>query len=141
MAFTHDVSLKTSLRCRLDLLLGHFLVLRGEIRRGCQLADLQLIQHPTKEGHSPCFSVCLTMSNGKTNKYGKKQFGAAMRHKDPRFCTMGALAQYFFFRWHTLGEVCAMLSVLSDLQARHAILLTQACVQLLTLRLLVTSYL
>jgi hypothetical protein len=29
----------------------------------------------------------------------------AMRHKDPYLCTMGALAQYLFWRWHISGEL------------------------------------
>ncbi|XP_044721454.1 centromere DNA-binding protein complex CBF3 subunit [Hirsutella rhossiliensis] len=28
----------------------------------------------------------------------------ALRHKDPLFCTQGALAQLFFWRWHVAGE-------------------------------------
>ena len=29
---------------------------------------------------------------------------AAMRHEDPKVCTMGALAQYLFWRWHISSE-------------------------------------
>jgi hypothetical protein len=28
----------------------------------------------------------------------------AMRHKDPKLCVLGALAQYFFWRWHVSKE-------------------------------------
>jgi hypothetical protein len=92
------------LRTRLDLLLGHFLALRGETRRAAELADLCRLIHPEAEGVSQCVSVVLTILNGKTNKFAKRQYGAAMRHKNPLLCTMGALAQYFFFRWHCSGE-------------------------------------
>jgi Centromere DNA-binding protein complex CBF3 subunit, domain 2 len=93
-----------NLRTRVDLLFGHFLVLRGETRRGAELADLTLVPHPPSEGITPCFSVALTISNGKNNKRGKKQYGAAMRNRDPLLCTMGALGLYFYYRWHCSGE-------------------------------------
>jgi hypothetical protein len=57
-----------------------------------------------EEGSTPCFSLALTISNGKTNKWCKKQYGAAMRHTNPLLCFLGALAQYLFFRWHCSGE-------------------------------------
>jgi centromere DNA-binding complex CBF3 subunit-like protein len=85
-------------------LFGHFLVLRGETRRGAELADLTLIPHPPGEGVTPCYSIALTISNGKTNKWGKKQYGAAMRNRDPILCCLGALGQYFFWRWHCSSE-------------------------------------
>jgi Centromere DNA-binding protein complex CBF3 subunit, domain 2 len=33
-----------------------------------------------------------------------RDYNAAMRHKDVHLCTMGALAQYLFWRWHIVGE-------------------------------------
>jgi Centromere DNA-binding protein complex CBF3 subunit, domain 2 len=33
-----------------------------------------------------------------------RDYNAAMRHKDVLLCTMGALAQYLFWRWHIVGE-------------------------------------
>ena len=38
-----------AIRTRLDILLGHYLVLRGEQRREADLADLSLVMYP-KEG-------------------------------------------------------------------------------------------
>jgi hypothetical protein len=29
---------------------------------------------------------------------------AAMRHENPKLCTMGAVAQYLFWRWHISSE-------------------------------------
>ena len=79
-----------NLRTRLDILLGHFLVTRGETRRAAELAGLSLLQWPKHHGPTPCFAVVMKMSNGKTNKFGKIEYMGAMRHKDPVLCTMGA---------------------------------------------------
>jgi hypothetical protein len=38
------------------------------------------------------------------NKTAKKEFMGSLRHRDPIFCTQGALAQLFFWRWHIAGE-------------------------------------
>jgi hypothetical protein len=38
------------------------------------------------------------------NKTARKEFMGSLRHKDPLFCTQGALAQLFFWRWHIAGE-------------------------------------
>jgi Centromere DNA-binding protein complex CBF3 subunit, domain 2 len=84
--------------------LGHYMVTRGESRRIAELADLSLLQWPKHHGPTPCFGIILKTSNGKTNKYGKMQYMGALRHKDPLLCTMGAIAQYFFWRWHRSGE-------------------------------------
>jgi hypothetical protein len=47
----------------------------------------------------------LTTSNiGKTNQHGRLEYGAALRHRDYRSCLVGALATYFFWRWHCSGE-------------------------------------
>uniref|UniRef100_A0A0D2YIG7 High-osmolarity-induced transcription protein 1 n=1 Tax=Fusarium oxysporum (strain Fo5176) TaxID=660025 RepID=A0A0D2YIG7_FUSOF len=54
-----------NLRTRVDLLFGHYYLLRGKTA---------------------------------------KEFMGALRHKDPLFCTQGALAQLFFWRWHVAGE-------------------------------------
>ena len=83
--------------------MGHFFVLRGESRRGAELADLAGRKLPKQEGATPCQVASLCVSNGKTNKFGKKQFGGVIRNKDP-LCTMGAMALYFFYRWHLSKE-------------------------------------
>lgn len=69
-----------------------------------ELADMSLVQYPAEEGSTPCYALVFLLANGKTNQTGKKQFMGAMRHKDPTLCTMGALAQYLFWRWHIGGE-------------------------------------
>ena len=92
------------LRTRVDALMGHFYVLRGENRREAELADLALLSYPTSEGPTPCRAVVFTISKGKTNKSGKKQFMGALRHKNLLLCSQGAMAQYFFARWSLAGE-------------------------------------
>jgi hypothetical protein len=57
-----------------------------------ELADLSLLIYPSIEGPTACHAVVLTISNGKTNKYGRKQFIGAMRYKSPYLCCLGALA-------------------------------------------------
>jgi hypothetical protein len=80
------------------------MVTRGESRRIAELADLSLLEWPKHHGPTPCFGIILKISNGKTNKYGKMEYMGALRHKDPLLCTIGATAQYFFWRWHCSGE-------------------------------------
>ena len=57
-----------------------------------ELADLSLFIYPSAEGLTACHAVVLTISNRKTNKFGRKQFIGAMRHKSPYLCCLGALA-------------------------------------------------
>ncbi|KNB18705.1 hypothetical protein FOXG_16147 [Fusarium oxysporum f. sp. lycopersici 4287] len=69
-----------------------------------ELADLSLLDYPSSEGPSPCGCLVTLLQDGKLNKTAKKEFMGALRHKDPLFCTQGALAQLFFWRWHVAGE-------------------------------------
>ncbi|KNB04687.1 hypothetical protein FOXG_06734 [Fusarium oxysporum f. sp. lycopersici 4287] len=93
-----------NLRTRVDLLFGHYYLLRGENRRKMELADLSLLDYPSSEGPTPCGCLVTLLQDGKLNKTAKKEFMGALRHKDPLFCTQGALAQLFFWRWHVAGE-------------------------------------
>ncbi|KAJ6437110.1 High-osmolarity-induced transcription protein 1 [Purpureocillium lavendulum] len=93
-----------NLRTRVDLLLGHYYLLRGENRRKMELADLSLLDYPPSEGPTPCGCLVSLLRDGKLNKTARKEFMGALRHKDPLFCTQGALAQLFFWRWHVAGE-------------------------------------
>ncbi|KAM4064617.1 centromere DNA-binding protein complex CBF3 subunit, domain 2 domain-containing protein [Hirsutella rhossiliensis] len=43
-----------NLRTRVDLLFGHYYLLRGENRRKMELADLSLLDYPPSEGPTPC---------------------------------------------------------------------------------------
>ncbi|XP_044722101.1 centromere DNA-binding protein complex CBF3 subunit [Hirsutella rhossiliensis] len=93
-----------NLRTRVDLLFGHYYLLRGENRRKMELADLSLLDYPPSEGPTPCGCLVSLLRDGKLNKTARKEFMGALRHKDPLFCTQGALAQLFFWRWHVAGE-------------------------------------
>ncbi|KAH7471459.1 hypothetical protein FOMA001_g13568 [Fusarium oxysporum f. sp. matthiolae] len=93
-----------NLRTRVDLLFGHYYLLRGENRRKMELADLSLLDYPSSEGPTPCGCLVTLLRDGKLNKTAKKEFMGALRHKDPLFCMQGALAQLFFWRWHVAGE-------------------------------------
>ncbi|KFZ02293.1 hypothetical protein V500_00289 [Pseudogymnoascus sp. VKM F-4518 (FW-2643)] len=93
-----------NLRTRVDLLLGHYYLLRGENRRKMELADLSLLDYPQLEGPTLCGCLVSLLQDGKLNKTARKEFMGALRHKDPLFCTQGALAQLFFWRWHVAGE-------------------------------------
>lgn len=92
------------LRTRLDILAGHFYLLRGESRRLLELADLSLVELPSIEGITPCFALVFLLSQGKTNKVARREFMGALRHRDPLLCTMGSLALYLFWRWEISGE-------------------------------------
>jgi hypothetical protein len=93
-----------SLRTRVDLLFGHYYLLRGENRRKMELADLSLLDYPPAEGPTLCGCLVALLQDGKMNKTARKEFMGSLRHKDPLFCTQGALAQLFFWRWHIAGE-------------------------------------
>jgi hypothetical protein len=93
-----------NLRMRVDLLFGHYYLLRGENRRKMELADLSLLDYPSTEGPTPCGCLVSLLQDGKMNKTAKKEFMGSLRHKDPLLCTQGALAQLLFWRWHIAGE-------------------------------------
>ncbi|KAK3906347.1 hypothetical protein C8A05DRAFT_29789 [Staphylotrichum tortipilum] len=97
-------ALPQNLRTRVDLLFGHYYLLRGENRRKLELADLSLLDYPREEGPTLCGCLVLLLKDGKMNKTGKKEFMGSLRHKDPLLCTQGALAQLLFWRWHIVGE-------------------------------------
>ena len=69
-----------------------------------ELADLSLLDYPASEGPTQCGCLVSLLLNGKLNKTAKKEFMGALRHKDPHFCSQGALAQLLFWRWHIAGE-------------------------------------
>jgi hypothetical protein len=93
-----------ALRTRIDLLFGHYYLLRGENRRKMDLADLSLLTYPDSESSSQCNCLVALLQDGKLNKTAKKEFMGSIRHKNPLLCTQGALAQLFFWRWHISGE-------------------------------------
>uniref|UniRef100_A0A0D2YEW4 High-osmolarity-induced transcription protein 1 n=1 Tax=Fusarium oxysporum (strain Fo5176) TaxID=660025 RepID=A0A0D2YEW4_FUSOF len=57
-----------NLRTRVDLLFGHYYLLRGENRRKMELADLSLLDYPSSEGPTPCGCLVTLLRDGKLNK-------------------------------------------------------------------------
>ena len=70
----------------MDLLFGHYYLLRGENRRKMELADLSLLDYPSSEGPTLCGCLVSLLQDGKMNKTAKKEFMGALRYKDPLFC-------------------------------------------------------
>jgi centromere DNA-binding complex CBF3 subunit-like protein len=79
------------LRTLLDFLGGHHLLLRGQLRRSAEFADMFVMEFPN-EGSQPCYCWIFMIDNGKTNNTGKRQY-------------QGALAQYLFHRFHLAGRI------------------------------------
>jgi len=117
-----------SLRTRVDLLFGHYYLLRGENRRKMELADLSLLEYPPAEGPTPCHCLVTLLQDGKMNKTARKEFMGSLRHKDPLLCTQGALAQLLFWRWHVAGETPPSFRCRSDWY-RIKVLVGQNCEQ------------
>jgi hypothetical protein len=92
------------LRAHVDSLAAHQMILRGEHRRGLELADLSVVEMMALEGPTPCSVVQCRFSKGKMIKLGKPKYMGVMRHRDPLLCTTGALALLFFWRWHCSNE-------------------------------------
>jgi hypothetical protein len=69
-----------NLRTRVDLLFGHYYLLRGENRRKMELADLSLLDYPSSEGPTPCGCLVTLLRDGKLNKTAKKEFMGALRY-------------------------------------------------------------
>jgi hypothetical protein len=92
-----------SFRDRMVFLMQHMMLLRGENTRDMDLADLFPLQFKD-EGFSECPVLVVRMDHGKTTKFGTLQYAGTIRHRDHRVCAFGALAMYFFYRWHITNE-------------------------------------
>ena len=96
------------LRTRLDFLMLHSMMLRGESTRKAELADLCSVLLPD-EG-SECLGLVLRTSVGKTiplalgGNLRMQHYHAALRHRDPILCPVGALAHWLVLRWEICGE-------------------------------------
>jgi hypothetical protein len=84
-------------------LLQHMMLLRGETTRRVELADLLGMDLPD-EGPVDCPALLMRMAQGKTNRFGRVEYGATVRNRNHQVCAFGALALYFFYRWHVSGE-------------------------------------
>jgi len=92
-----------TLRSKLDSLLCHFIMGRGESVRKIQLPDLFPLDLE-KEGVTPCFATVVVMSQGKMNQHGRVEYGAFIRNRNVYICPVGALAHYLFMRFHIINE-------------------------------------
>ncbi|ETP39425.1 hypothetical protein F442_13105 [Phytophthora nicotianae P10297] len=91
------------LQDRADLLFGHALMARGETTRKPQLPDLFSMELPN-ERPTKCEAALTVMDQGKMNQFGRIEYGGCITHRDVMVCPIGALAKYFFWRFHVLGE-------------------------------------
>ncbi|KAG2212027.1 hypothetical protein INT45_010435, partial [Circinella minor] len=98
-----DRQSETEMRNRATFLLHHMMLLRGESSRFAELADLFTMHFP-EEGHSPCPVLIFHSEFGKTTTSGNRNYFATIRHRDVCVCAFGALAFYFFYRFHVSGE-------------------------------------
>jgi hypothetical protein len=83
--------------------LSHYALLRGETVRNLDLADMHSVQLEN-EGFSICHAVVFVVRQGKTNQFGRSEFGAFIRSKDVRICPFGVCAFYLFWRYHLENE-------------------------------------
>ena len=110
-------------RTQLCFLFGNSMLLRLSNRLPMELPDLFSMplpnEGPNRDGwclvavmdqgklgyYKDYYNTNITPSNiGKTNQHGRLEYGAALRHRDYQSCLIGALATYFFWRWHCSGE-------------------------------------
>ena len=99
----NHASINSFLRTGLDFILAHNMILRGEVRRQIELADLFTLELQN-EGPTPCMAVVLLMDNGKTNQRGRTEYAVIARHKDVSLCAQAMLAFYLFYRWEVVRE-------------------------------------
>lgn len=92
-----------ALRDRLALNLSFSCLLRGQTARNAELCDFHYTNLPN-EGTQPATALCLSIDIDKTQQTGKKMSMGAMRSKDYRLCSQGALAMYLFHRRQVVGE-------------------------------------
>ena len=62
------------LRDRLSFLLSHYALLRGELARGMELADIQSINLDGESSNGICPALILILRQGKTNQFGRYEF-------------------------------------------------------------------
>jgi hypothetical protein len=89
------------------------MLLRGETVRNGELPDLFAV--PLKnEGATDCRVLCMIVDNGKTNAFGKMEYGVTIRHKELWKCLISQLACYLFFRWDIEREPPPLFKRRSD---------------------------
>src|SRR5205807_8611795 len=80
------------LRTLVDILLGHYMLTRGDDRRNAELSDLFTFEFKG-EGPTRCMPLIFTTRAGKENQQGRLVTSGALRNKKPLTCVLSC--QYF----------------------------------------------
>ncbi|OWZ24841.1 hypothetical protein PHMEG_00022 [Phytophthora megakarya] len=85
----------SDLRNRMSHSLCHSCLFRGESAHNLELSDLfsVMLEH---EGFTDCRALVMIVEQGKTNQYGRREFGSCIRHRNVEICPVGALGFYLF---------------------------------------------
>jgi len=88
-------------RTQVDFLLGNHMLLRSSNRLPIELPDcfcLDLPNEGVQRGSAipTTKALVILMRQGKTNQHGRMEYGAALRHRDPKACLVSAFAFWFF---------------------------------------------
>ncbi|ETK91048.1 hypothetical protein F441_23107 [Phytophthora nicotianae CJ01A1] len=101
--FYMNLNTGSDLRNRMSHFLCHACLLRGESARNIELPDLFSVELE-HEGYTECRALVMIMEQGKTNQYGRREFGSCIRHRNVEVCPVGALGFYLFYRWGVQNE-------------------------------------
>jgi hypothetical protein len=93
----------SKVRDRAMFLLLHYGIMRGESGRALELPDIYGISLQN-EGYSTCYTMVISLRAGKKNKFGRRDYCAIMRNKNPEVCAIGGIGAYFFYRWMISDE-------------------------------------
>ena len=80
------------------------MTLREETTREMELPDLFALPLDEEGFMKTATALIAIIGRGKTNQFNKKESGAALRSKDVRTCSFGALALYMFQRFEINHE-------------------------------------
>ena len=83
--------------------MSYALVCRGDNIRGLQLSEMGLMQFDD-EGVRGARVLRTVWHKSKMNQYNHFEQTTCMRHREVTKCPIGALAFYFFHRWHVGHE-------------------------------------
>lgn len=78
---------------------------RGDDARHARISDLFLIDMDREAiGPDLCKCLCILSKEGKHNQLSRSEYGFLFRARSPDACAIGALALWFYYRWHVDGE-------------------------------------
>ena len=90
-------------RTLVDLLLGHYMLTRGNDRRSAEISDLFTFEFKN-EGPTQCFPLIFTTRESKKNQHGRLEIISALRNKNPLICMLSGLAYYLLYRQNLTDE-------------------------------------